>query len=84
MNAGVAATLAQFVCEKGSEDAILNALKNFEGLSHRMEFIAEKHGITFINNSMCTNPAALKASLQSIPKPVHVIVGGVALGAQLH
>ena len=77
MNIGIAATLAQFVCEKGSEDKILDALQQFEGLSHRMEFVAEKHGRTFINNSMCTNPAALKASLQSIPKPVHVLVGGV-------
>ena len=77
MNAGIAATLAQAVCDPGSEDKILDALKQFEGLSHRMEFVAEKRGITFINNSMCTNPAALKASIQSIPKTVNVLVGGV-------
>jgi UDP-N-acetylmuramoylalanine--D-glutamate ligase len=77
MNAGIAATLAQFVCEPNSEDKILDAIKQFEGLSHRMEFVAEKRGIAFINNSMCTNPAALKASLQSIPKTVNVLIGGV-------
>ena len=77
MNIGIAATLAQKVCPPGSEDKIIEALRHFEGLSHRMEFVAEKHGITFINNSMCTNPAALKASLQSIPKRVHALVGGV-------
>ncbi len=77
MNIGIAATLAQSVCGVGSEDKILEALKNFEGLSHRMEFISKKRGITFINNSMCTNPAAVKASLQSIPVKVHVLIGGV-------
>ena len=77
MNIGIAATLAQSVCESGSENKILDALRNFEGLSHRMEFVAKKRGVTFINNSMCTNPAAVKASLQSIPTKVHVLIGGV-------
>ncbi len=77
MNIGIAATLAHAVCEPGSEETILNALKNFEGLSHRMEFVAKKRGITFINNSMCTNPAAVKASLQCIPTRVHALIGGV-------
>jgi UDP-N-acetylmuramoylalanine--D-glutamate ligase len=77
MNIGIAATLAQSVCEPGSEDRILDALKEFQGLSHRMEFVAKKRGITFINNSMCTNPAAVKASLQSIPTKVHALIGGV-------
>jgi UDP-N-acetylmuramoylalanine--D-glutamate ligase len=77
MNVGIAATLAQSVCPPGSEDTILDALKNFEGLSHRMEFVAKKRGVTFINNSMCTNPAAIRASLQSIPTRVHVLIGGV-------
>ena len=77
MNIGIAATLAQSVCESGSENKILDALRNFEGLSHRMEFVAKKRGVTFINNSMCTNPAAVKASLKSIPTKVHVLIGGV-------
>ena len=42
-----------------------------------MEFVAEKSGIRFINNSMCTNPAAVQASLDSIESPVHVLIGGV-------
>ena len=77
MNIGIAATLAQSVCEPGSEDKIMKSLMNFAGLSHRMEFVAKKRGVTFINNSMCTNPSAVKASLQNIPNRVHALVGGV-------
>ncbi|MFX9112470.1 cyanophycin synthetase, partial [Acinetobacter baumannii] len=51
-------------------------LSNFKGLDHRMEHVGERNGITIINNSMCTNPAALSASSSSIPKRQHLIVGG--------
>lgn len=77
LNIAVALTLIGPIVNADQMNRAIEGLKQFKGLSHRMEFIAEKRGIRFINNSMCTNPAALKASLESIDEPVRVLVGGV-------
>lgn len=57
-------------------NAIVETLRNFNGLEHRLEFVAEYDGVKFINNSMCTNPAAGVATLKSFKKPVILIAGG--------
>ncbi len=56
--------------------SIFNVLENFSGLEHRLEFIAEINGVKYINNSMCTNPSAGVATLESFNKPIILIVGG--------
>lgn len=66
------------VYKKEITDAHLkDALKGFSGIAHRMEFVIEKDGIRFINNSMCTNPGAVISSLKSISGTVHTLIGGV-------
>jgi UDP-N-acetylmuramoylalanine--D-glutamate ligase len=55
----------------------LTALMNFPGLAHRMESLGTHSGVTYINNSMCTNPAAVQASIDSVGKRVLALVGGV-------
>jgi UDP-N-acetylmuramoylalanine--D-glutamate ligase len=64
-------------------DVLLNALRKFEGVAHRMEFVAEINGVRYINNSMCTNPAALIASVGAIETPLVAIVGGIHKGGDL-
>lgn len=56
---------------------ILQGLKGFKGLAHRMEHLGHKHGIEIINNSMCTNPQAVVASSSSIGMPQHLLIGGI-------
>ncbi|HID94217.1 MAG TPA: UDP-N-acetylmuramoyl-L-alanine--D-glutamate ligase [bacterium (Candidatus Stahlbacteria)] len=51
-------------------------LLDWNGIPHRLEFVAEKRGVKFINNSMCTNPAAFSKTLLSFRKPVILIAGG--------
>ncbi len=55
---------------------ILEGLKEFRGIAHRMEFIGEKGGVRVINNSMCTNPDAVLKSATSLKGPNHVLIGG--------
>jgi UDP-N-acetylmuramoylalanine--D-glutamate ligase len=55
---------------------ISNVLSNFTGLEHRLEFVAEYNGVKYLNNSMCTNPDAGAASLNSFNQPVILIAGG--------
>jgi UDP-N-acetylmuramoylalanine--D-glutamate ligase len=59
------------------EEAIREGVRTFRGVPHRMEWVAEVAGVSFINNSMCTNAAALEHALRTVPKPCIVIAGGV-------
>ncbi len=55
---------------------IIDALKSFKGIEHRMEVVGSKNGVRVINNSMCTNPDAVVKSAQSVKGPNHLIMGG--------
>lgn len=57
---------------------MLEGLKAFKGLAHRMERVGTRNGIEVINNSMCTNPVALISSLSSIPGRALALIGGVS------
>ena len=53
------------------------ALRSFKGLEHRMEIVAERNGVLFVNDSKATNPASTAPALAAYPR-VHWIVGGLA------
>ena len=55
-------------------------LKAFRGLAHRMERVGEKDGVLLVNNSMCTNPAAVVASVQALKRDAEILVGGANKG----
>jgi UDP-N-acetylmuramoylalanine--D-glutamate ligase len=58
-------------------EAIARGIREFAGVAHRMERVAERNGVLFINNSMCTNTAAAVSSLSAMTRPTVVIAGGV-------
>jgi len=57
-------------------EQIKNALSNFEGVEHRLEFVKEVNGITFINDSKATNVDSLWYALRSFNDPIILILGG--------
>lgn len=57
-------------------DIIRAALIEFQGLPHRMEFVAEVAGVSFYNDSKGTNVGACVKSLESIDAPIILIAGG--------
>ena len=59
----------------------LTALREFTGLPHRCEWVAERDGVTFINDSKGTNVAASVAALEGIKGPYVLIAGGQGKGA---
>ncbi|HEY3413814.1 MAG TPA: UDP-N-acetylmuramoyl-L-alanine--D-glutamate ligase [Armatimonadota bacterium] len=61
-------------------DSLARTLRDFAGVEHRMEVVAEIDGVTYVNNSMCTNPAALASSLSAFWRPVVLIAGGAEKG----
>lgn len=53
------------------------ALRSFKGLAHRMEIVATRNGVLFVNDSKATNAASTAPALAAYPR-VHWIVGGMA------
>ena len=59
---------------------VLDALRSFHGLAHRMERVAESRGVLFINDSKATTVVATQAALDGIGRPAVLICGGDGKG----
>ena len=57
-------------------EAVGEALASFQGLSHRLQFVAEVGGVRFYNDSKATNPHAALRALDAFTGPLVVILGG--------
>ncbi|MGH3147529.1 MAG: UDP-N-acetylmuramoyl-L-alanine--D-glutamate ligase [Rubrobacter sp.] len=57
-------------------DGIRAGLLGYGLKSHRMQVVAERGGVTFVDDSKATNPAAVAAALGSFEVPVVLILGG--------
>jgi UDP-N-acetylmuramoylalanine--D-glutamate ligase len=75
MAAGIAATTIGIRKEK-----IREAVKDFQSLEHRMEFVATVRGVEFINDSKATNVNSTWFALESMNKPTILILGGTDKG----
>ena len=60
--------------------AMLQVLDEFPGLPHRMQFVARKGAVDFINDSKATNIAAAVASIESVNGMVVLVAGGEGKG----
>lgn len=79
--ANVLASLAIGDAAGFSRKAMIEAIREFTGLPHRTEWVAEIHGVTYINDSKATNVGACIAALHGMDKPVILIAGGDGKGA---
>ncbi len=61
---------------------IARGLASYPGLPHRMERVADKAGVLWVNDSKATNPDSVAPALQAYPR-VHWIAGGRAKGVDL-
>lgn len=75
MAAGISARIAGIRKEK-----IRESFTTFEGLEHRLEYVATIKGIDFINDSKATNVNSVWFALESMRKPTILILGGVDKG----
>jgi UDP-N-acetylmuramoylalanine--D-glutamate ligase len=60
---------------------LLEALAGFPGLPHRAEWIAERGGVAWVNDSKATNVGAAVAAITGTDGPVVLIAGGDGKGA---
>jgi len=57
-------------------DSIRYVLKNFKGLPHRLQFVENINGVSFINDSKSTKPESSIQALLSFPKNKSIIILG--------
>ena len=63
-----------------TEAEISRALREFPGVPHRLEPVAEREGVLFVNDSKATNVAAALRALAAYDRPLLLIAGGRGKG----
>jgi UDP-N-acetylmuramoylalanine--D-glutamate ligase len=71
----MAAIAAARLCGCPQEDVAI-AVKNFRGLPHRIEFVAEKNAVKFYDDSKGTNVGSVERALETFSSPVILLLGG--------
>ena len=61
---------------KGDNEKLKQALGSFKGVEHRLEFVREIEGVSFINDSKATNVDSVWYALRSFDEPIFLILGG--------
>ncbi len=61
-------------------ESIARTLREFSGVEHRMERVAEIEGVEYINDSKATNTDSVWYALQGVKRPIIWIVGGTDKG----
>ncbi len=74
------AAAAEALAMGADAGAIADALAGFKPLAHRIEFVREKDGITWIDDSKGTNVGAVVEALEAVAAPVILIAGGMDKG----
>jgi len=59
-----------------SPDAIRRAVRDFNGLPHRLEYVGTAGGVTFVNDSKATTPESVMTAANAMTGPYAVILGG--------
>jgi len=73
---------AAAACVLGADfDAVRSAVREFNGVEHRLEYVRDICGVEFYNNSKATSVDATAKSLEAFERGVHLILGGKDKGA---
>lgn len=59
-----------------SMEIVRRTVKEFAGVEHRIEFVAEKNGVAYYNDSKGTNPDAAIRGIRAMNRPTLLIGGG--------
>jgi UDP-N-acetylmuramoylalanine--D-glutamate ligase len=62
------------------QQPVCDALRTFAGVRHRLEEVAERDGVLFVNDSKATNVASALVGIEAFSGGVHLIAGGSLKG----
>jgi UDP-N-acetylmuramoylalanine--D-glutamate ligase len=74
------ATAAVCLARGLEREAVTAGLRTFAGVAHRLELVATRDGVPFVNDSKATNVASTLVALSSYAGGVHLIAGGRGKG----
>lgn len=57
-------------------EKIQEVIQKFEAVEHRIEFVTERFGVKYYNDSKGTNPDAAMQAIKAMPGPTILIAGG--------
>ena len=77
----VMAAIAMCISAGVSPDEAVKAALSFKPVAHRIEFIAEKRGVVWYNDSKGTNPDAAIKGIEAMSRPTFLIAGGYDKGS---
>lgn len=77
------ASLALAAAAGADPEKAAAAFTTFQGLPHRTQLVAERRGVSFVDDSKATNPAAAMRALGAFAAPIVWIGGGRAKGLDL-
>jgi len=74
LNVLAAATLAEAVGVP--DEAIVETIRTFSGVPHRMQTVRELDGVQYVNDSIATAPERALAALAAYDEPIILLAGG--------
>ncbi|WP_028544972.1 UDP-N-acetylmuramoyl-L-alanine--D-glutamate ligase [Paenibacillus taiwanensis] len=77
-NALAAVTIA--VAAGAKPESLVESLRSFKGVEHRLESVREHKGVQYYNNSKATNTIATQMALEAFPGNIVLIAGGLDRG----
>ncbi len=77
----VAAAVAGALAFGAPATHFAEAIRSFAGLPHRLEYVAERDGVTYYNDSLATTVDAACAAIRAFDVPLLLIAGGASKGA---
>ena len=72
----IAAAITASFLAGADPSSIQEAVKEFKGLEHRLEFVREIDGVKFYNDSFSTTPETTMAAIRSFDEPIILLLGG--------
>ncbi|MFP4975664.1 UDP-N-acetylmuramoyl-L-alanine--D-glutamate ligase [Paenibacillus sp. CN-4] len=75
------AACAISIAAGAAPDKLEAPLRSFRGVEHRLEYVADKDGAAYYNNSKATNSKATAMALVSFRQPIVLICGGLDRGS---
>ncbi|WP_270405950.1 UDP-N-acetylmuramoyl-L-alanine--D-glutamate ligase [Paenibacillus timonensis] len=75
------AAVAAAIAAGAAPESLAEPLRTFRGVEHRLEYVDEKQGVAYYNNSKATNSKATVMALGALQAPIVLIAGGLDRGS---
>ena len=75
-NACAALSTVKAIAPEVTNEQIADGLAAFDGLEHRLKFVAEVNGVRYYDDSIATTPGSVIAAVRSFDAPKVLLMGG--------